>query len=67
MTWVDPERDPAGDMGGTPNQKGGIEGYWEGGLCAKVGRGWCQASPDVYCVRSFAVSVPGHITLTDAP
>lgn len=64
MTWVDPERDPAGDMGGTPNQKGGIEGYWEGGLCAKIGRGWCQASPDVYCSRSFTVRKAGRISLS---
>jgi len=64
MKWTPAARFPGADFGGTPNQVGGIEGYWEGAQCAKVGRGWFQASPDAYCVKSFTVSVPGNITLT---
>ena len=64
MKWTPAAKYPGADFGGTPNQVGGIEGYWEGAQCAKIGRGWFQASPDAYCVKSFTVSVPGNITLS---
>ncbi len=63
MRWTKAEF-PGADFGGTPNQEGGIEGVFEGGQCAKIGRGWAQASPDCYCVRTFTVPQDGNITLT---
>ena len=64
MKWIPAEKEPGADQGGTPNQPGGIEGYFEGGKCARVGRGWQQASPDVYCVRSFVAPFDGNVKLT---
>lgn len=61
MTWVPPARNPGGDLGGTPNQPGGVEGYWEGAGTARVGRGWQQASPQAVCVRSWTAHDPGPI------
>lgn len=63
MNWVT-ARYSGADLGGTPNQPGGIEGYFEGGQCARIGRGWQQASPDAYCVRTFVVPFDGNVTLT---
>ena len=53
-----------GDFGGTPNKEGGLEGYFMAGESAKVGRGWQQASPDGYCVRTFTAPKEGDITLS---
>ena len=64
MKWTPAADNPGADQGGTPNQDGGIEGYFEGGQCAKVGRGWQQASPDTYCVRAFIAPFGGKIKLT---
>lgn len=64
MKWIPAAKEPGADQGGTPNQEGGIEGYFEGGQCAKVGRGWQQASPDVYCVRTFVAPFAGTVKLT---
>ena len=64
MKWIAAAANPGADQGGTPNQEGGIEGYFEGGISAKIGRGWQQASPDVYCVRSFVAPFDGGIKLT---
>ena len=64
MKWIPAEKEPGADQGGTPNQVGGIEGYFEGGLCARVGRGWQQASPDTYSTRSFIAPFSGRINLT---
>jgi hypothetical protein len=64
MTWVPPEKNPAADLGGTPNQTGGIEGYWQAGACARIGRGWQQASSDVYCVRTYTVQANGVVRVT---
>jgi hypothetical protein len=61
MKWVPPEKNPAADLGGTPNQPGGAEGYWEGGICARIGRGWQQASPVVYCIRKYTITADGCI------
>jgi hypothetical protein len=63
MTWVPPAKSAAGDLGGTPNQPGGVEGYWEGPGQARVGRGWQQASPDVACVRAWTAPRSGKVTL----
>ena len=59
MTFIPPEKCPLADLGGTPNQIGGIEGYFEGPGGARVGRGWQQASADVYCVRKYTVKKGG--------
>jgi len=63
MAWVPPAKNPAGDIGGTPNQAGGVEGYWEGPGQARVGRGWQQASPEVACVRSWTAPSTGTVTV----
>jgi hypothetical protein len=64
MKWVPAANNPAADLGGTPNQKGGIEGYWEADLCARIGRGWQQASPDVYCTRVFTLPFEGTVRVS---
>ena len=61
MTWVPPAKYSAGDTGGTANQVGGAEGYWEGAGQARVGRGWQQAAADVACVRAWVAPQPGTI------
>ena len=61
MNWVPAARNPGGDLGGTPNQPGGVEGYWEGKGGARVGRGWQQASTDTACVRTWVAPQGGRI------
>lgn len=61
MQWVPPAKNPAGDFGGTPNQPGGIEGYWEGKGTARVGRGWQQAASDTACVRTWTAPRSGRV------
>jgi len=61
MAWVGPAEDPSADLGGTPNQRGGVEGYWEGSSLARLGRGWQQASALVACVRSWAAPKSGRV------
>ncbi len=63
MTWVPPAKSAAGDTGGTPNQPGGVEGYWEGPGQARVGRGWQQASPECACVRAWTAPHAGKLTV----
>jgi len=63
MTWIPPARNPSADFGGTPNQRGGVEGYWEGAGAARVGRGWQQASPAEACCRTWTASRPGTIRI----
>lgn len=61
MVWVPPAKNPAADLGGTPNQPGGVEGYWEGAGQARVGRGWQQASGEAACVRAWTAPQAGRI------
>ncbi len=61
MAWVPPAKNPAADLGGTPNQPGGVEGYWEGAGQARVGRGWQQASGEGACVRAWTAPQAGRI------
>lgn len=63
MTWVPPANNPAADFGGTPNQRGGVEGYWESAGAARVGRGWQQASPTDACVRTWTARQPGTVRI----
>jgi hypothetical protein len=63
MTWVPPARNPAADFGGTPNQRGGVEGYWEGVGGSRVGRGWQQASKSEGCVRAWTAPKPGTVRI----
>ena len=61
MTWVPPARYSGGDAGGTANQPGGAEGYWEGAGTARVGRGWQQASTNAQCVRTWVAPQAGTV------
>ena len=63
MVWIPPAKSSAADFGGTPNQLGGVEGYWEGPGNARVGRGWQQASAEVACVRTWAVPKDGQVRI----
>lgn len=61
MRFVPPADNPLADYGGTPNQIGGIMGYYEGGKCARVGHGWMQASSDCFAARTFICPRDGEI------
>ncbi|MDD4891227.1 MAG: malectin domain-containing carbohydrate-binding protein, partial [Phycisphaerae bacterium] len=63
MTWVPPANNPAADVGGTPNQRGGVEGYWEGAGGARVGRGWQQASTAADCARAWTAPKDGIVAV----
>ncbi|MHB9035741.1 MAG: malectin domain-containing carbohydrate-binding protein [Armatimonadota bacterium] len=63
MTFVPPARDPGGDFGGTGNQPGGVEGYWEGAGTARCGRGWQQASTDAQCIRKWIAPRSGTVRI----
>ena len=63
MTWVKPANNPAADVGGTPNQRGGVEGYWEGPGGARVGRGWQQASTVADCARVWTAPKDGTVAV----
>lgn len=63
MTWVPPANNPAADFGGTPNQRGGVEGYWEGPGGSRVGRGWQQASATESCVRTWTAPQAGVVRI----
>lgn len=62
--WVPPAKSPGADFGGTPNQSGGVEGYWEGATGARLGRGWQQAAPDAACVRTWVAPRSGRVRVT---
>lgn len=64
MTWVPPAKNPAADFGGTPHQRGGVEGYWEGSDGARVGRGWQQASKTQCCVRAWTAAEAGTVRVS---
>jgi len=61
MAFVPPAKNPAGNTGGTGNQIGGVEGYWEGAGTARCGRGWQQASVSARCVRTWTVPRAGTV------
>jgi hypothetical protein len=61
MTWIPPAKNPATDFGGTPHQRGGVEGYWEGPGGSRVGRGWQQASKTEGCVRAWTAPSAGTV------
>ena len=63
MTWVPPAKNPAADFGGTPNQRGGVEGYWEGPGGSRVGRGWQQASKTEGCIRAWTAPKAGTVRI----
>ena len=64
MTWINPPKTSSADEGGTPNQPGGIEGWWEGTGGARLGRAWMQSSREASCVRTWVASKPGTIKIT---
>ena len=61
MAFVPPAKNPAGNTGGTGNQRGGVEGYWEAAGTARVGRGWQQASLAADCVRTWTAPQAGRV------
>jgi len=63
MRFVRPAKPTAGDMGGTPIQPGGVEGYWEGAGLTRIGRGWQQASTSAACVRTWTAPMPGTVRI----
>jgi hypothetical protein len=63
MQWIVPADSPAGNRGGTPRQRGGAEGYWEGEQTARVGRGWQQASVNAQCIRAWTAPQPGTVRI----
>ena len=63
MTWRPPAKPPSADLGGTPNQPGGAEGWWEGAGNARLGRGWQQASASVACIRTWTAPQAGTVAI----
>jgi hypothetical protein len=61
MRWVPPAKPSSGDTGGTANQPGGAEGYWEAATQARVGRGWQQAAAAAACVRTWTAPQAGEV------
>ncbi len=64
MTWVNPPKTSSADEGGTPNQPGGIEGWWEGIGGARLGRAWMQSSGEACCVRTWVAPKSGDVQIT---
>jgi hypothetical protein len=64
MTWVPPAGTSSADEGGTPNQRGGIEGCWEGPGGARLARAWMQASREACCVRTWIAPQAGTVRVT---
>ena len=64
MAWIPPAKNPAADFGGTPNQRGGVEGYWEGSGGSRIGRGWQQASKTENCIRAWTAPKGGTVRIT---
>jgi len=63
MSWVSPPKTASADEGGTPNQRGGVEGCWEGEGGARIGRAWMQASLAACCARSWVAPVAGRVRI----
>ena len=63
MSWVAPPTTSSADEGGTPNQPGGIEGWWEGAGGARLGRAWMQSAPDACCVRTWIAPQSGTVRI----
>lgn len=63
MVWVQPPKTSSADEGGTPNQPGGIEGWWGGPGGARLGRAWMQSSRDAACVRTWIAPRSGTVRL----
>jgi len=63
MVWVNPPKTSSADEGGTPNQPGGIEGWWEGMGGARLGRSWMQSSRETCSVRTWVAPKPGTVSV----
>ena len=63
MAWIIPPRTSSADEGGTPNQPGGIEGWWEGFGGARLGRSWMQSSPQAGSVRTWVAPESGTVNI----
>lgn len=64
MRWVAPPYTASADQGGTPNQPGGVEGWWEGASGARLGRAWMQSSREAGAVRTWTASIAGRVRVT---
>lgn len=60
MRFIAPPATASADEGGTPNQSGGVEGWWEG-EGARLGRAWMQSSPTACCVRAWTAPRTGMV------
>jgi len=63
MRWVAPPQTASADEGGTPNQSGGVEGWWEGEGGECLGRAWMQSSRDACSVRTWVAPSPGIVRI----
>jgi hypothetical protein len=63
MAWVTPPKTSSADEGGTPNQPGGIEGWWEGIGGARLGRAWMQSSAAACSVRTWVAPKAGDVRI----
>ena len=63
MTWINPPKTSSADEGGTPNQPGGIEGWWEGTGGARLGRAWMQSSREACSVRTWVAPKSGNVQI----
>jgi hypothetical protein len=63
MSWIIPPKTSSADEGGTPNQPGGIEGWWEGSGGARLGRAWMQSSREAGSVRTWVAPKPGTVKI----
>lgn len=61
MSWVTPPKTSSADEGGTPNQPGGVEGWWEGQGGVRLGRAWMQSSPGTCSVRTWVAPSAGVV------
>ena len=61
MGWIQPPKTSSADEGGTPNQPGGIEGWWEGEGGARLGRAWMQSSEEACSVRTWVAPQAGRV------
>ena len=64
--FINPAKKPYFEIAnglGSANQPGGAEGYWEGAVTARVGRGWQQASTSAQCVRAWVAPQEGTVRI----
>lgn len=63
MKWIPPLKTSSADEGGTPNQPGGIEGWWEGDQGTRLGRAWMRSSRTIASVRTWVAPKAGNVRI----